>query len=124
MKKTKTKNKNKMVRQGDILIEKIDHKPETYDASENGRIILAHGEVTGHAHEIDDREQATLGKPAMPIKVDGDTDSETATQSILTLGRNANLVHQEHAGIPLERGTYRVTRQREYSPEAIRNVAD
>lgn len=113
-----------MVRQGDILIEKIEAKPETSDASESGRIILAHGEATGHAHEIQDTTVASIGQPINPVKILGDLDSETATQSILTLGRDVPLVHQEHDPIPLERGVHRVTRQREYSPEAIRNVAD
>ena len=34
------------------------------------------------------------------------------------------LTHQEHAPIALAPGAYRVTRQREYTPEAIRTVAD
>ena len=34
------------------------------------------------------------------------------------------LKHDEHSTIELPQGNYRVTRQREYSPTAIRNVAD
>lgn len=41
-----------MYRQGDVLIERIDKIPSGLKKQkpENGRIILAHGEVTGHAH--------------------------------------------------------------------------
>ncbi len=32
--------------------------------------------------------------------------------------------HEEHSPITLDSGTYRIGRQVEYSPEALRNVAD
>lgn len=48
---------NEHYRQGDVLIERIDSVPD--DAQpvplEDGRIVLAHGEVTGHAHAIKSR---------------------------------------------------------------------
>ena len=44
-------------------------------------------------------------------------------ETILT-SKGAQVVHDEHATIALPPGKYRITRQREYSPEAIRNVAD
>jgi len=82
-------------------------------ARENGRVILAHGEVTGHAHAIKD-ERATLFRDpklaAVFLNVSGD-------------GLVA-LEHDEHDRIEIPPGSYRVIRQREYSPEAIRNVAD
>jgi hypothetical protein len=111
------KNKNQF-RQGDVLIERVQNiKTETgKSAKDNGRVILAHGEVTGHAHEVMD-EKADIFHPATP-------DDQGMTRLVLKLGRDAQLKHQEHAPIPLVKGTYRVTRQREYSPEAIRNVAD
>jgi len=41
-------------RQGDVLLRRVEHIPEnvTPVPRENGRIILAHGEATGHAHAI------------------------------------------------------------------------
>ena len=44
-------------RQGDVLIERIPSLPANAKkmARENGRVILAHGEVTGHAHAITDK---------------------------------------------------------------------
>jgi hypothetical protein len=40
------------------------------------------------------------------------------------LADSATVTHEEHGPITLPRGTYRVWRQREYSPEAIRVVRD
>lgn len=37
---------------------------------------------------------------------------------------HARIVHEEHGPITLTTGLYRVVRQREYTPTAIRNVAD
>ena len=103
-------------RQGDVHIEKIkggipaSAKPEPRD--EAGRIVLAHGEVTGHAHALLD-EGAVLYR-----------DAVTGDVLLSVGGGGASVVHEEHATIPLGEGLYKVTRQREYSPEAVRNVAD
>ena len=105
-------NKNQF-RQGDVLIERIRTIPKLHPMPrEDDRVILAHGEATGHAHAIADLgvEQYQSGEP-------GVTFLEVA-QAV------AMLTHEEHATIELPRGHYRVRRQREYSPEAIRNVAD
>ena len=42
----------------------------------------------------------------------------------LKLQAETEVKHEEHARVTLPIGTYRVARQREYTPEAIRNVAD
>ena len=76
---------------------------------ENGRVILAHGEVTGHAHAI--------GHPGATLfQMDGET--------LLSLKDNAVLSHEEHASIQLPAGHYRVVQQREYTREGWINVAD
>lgn len=99
-------------RQGDISIESIEAMPEQGEQikATSGRIILAYGEATGHHHSIcaDDVETALADGGAMFLK----------------LCRDSVLAHQEHAPISLQAGNYRVTRQREYSPTEIRNVAD
>lgn len=92
---------------------------------ENGRVILAHGEVTGHAHEIAEPAQATLREMEEAVRLLGDlSDAGTMTQAGLVLTDDSSVVHQEHATIPLAKGKYIVRRQREYTPEAIINVAD
>jgi len=114
-------------RQGDVLIERATSLPNLNapKPKESGRVILAHGEVTGHAHEIEVPKFATMHEIDAAIRQIGDLDdSATMTQDGLLVTRDTAVVHQEHAAIPLARGTYIVRRQREYSPEAVRNVAD
>lgn len=108
------------------------------DAREHGRIILAHGEVTGHAHEV------VTADTALPPGMDAAqffTDPVSGDRTLLLI-EPAVLRHEEHAPIaldprrpaqvrqgdvlltPIGGGAWRVTRQREYAPDAIRNVAD
>jgi len=104
--------KNKIYRQGDVLIERIPKLPSklTKQEPENGRIVLAHGEVTGHSHTLD---------------IDAaDWWKDDKGGQYLDVVSPTEVVHQEHGAIALTPGIYRVLRQREYSPEAIRNVAD
>ena len=110
------------------------------DLKENGRAILAHGEVTGHHHEVvdvaTDLDPAEIDIPAC------DFFEEPDGRRVLLAHRSCLLRHQEHAPIaldpanpkqarqgdvflnPIGDGAWEVIRQREYSPEAIRNVAD
>lgn len=115
-----------LVRQGDVLIQRIDGAmPKLGEPvpRDKGRIVLAYGEVTGHAHAIASRE-AELFLLAPDNTSDGDA-AWRAAQRILTIaGKGATLKHEEHAPIKLPPGNYRVVRQREYSPEELRVVAD
>ncbi len=102
-------------RQGDVLIEQVQKVPaKAQPQKPSKRIVLAHGEVTGHHHALETRDPADWWKTA---------DSPIDEQFV-RVKNGASIVHQEHAPIELEPGTYRVTRQREYSPEEIRRVAD
>jgi hypothetical protein len=103
-------------RQGDVLLVRIDDIPtDATTCKVNGDVILAYGEVTGHAHRI-------APDKAMPF-AKGGVWSPTAERFIQAL-EGAELTHEEHATIALPPGNYRVIQQREYSPEEIRNVAD
>jgi len=93
-----------------MRIRRKDSIPTTEIRPEQGRVVLAHGEVTGHSHSISPQE-ATLY-------------SDGAVTELEVKAAMAMLEHQEHGTIALPKGRYRVIRQREYSPEAIRNVAD
>lgn len=102
-------------RQGDVLLIPIDSPPT--DAEQvsriDGALVLAEGEATGHAHTISD-ETAELV-----------TAEEAAELYLLVHGtESVELVHQEHDTIPVEPGAYKVIRQREYSRQEIRRVAD
>jgi hypothetical protein len=106
--------KTTMYRQGDVLIIPVKSIPAELEPidREDGRVILAHGEVTGHAHAIKAEGVALFSDPklmAIFMTVSGDAVA---------------LEHEEHDTIILQPGNYQVVRQREYSPEAIRNVAD
>ncbi len=103
-------------RQGDVLIIAASSIPAGCKPvpRENGRIILAHGEITGHAHAIDS-DLVTLFAPA---------DLDEMADRFLRVEQECEVVHDEHDSITLPAGDYRIVRQREYAPEAIRNVAD
>lgn len=98
-------------RQGDVWIEQIDEIPANAKEikRENGAVVLAHGEATGHCHAIKSRSAKFL---------------EAGGERFLQLAEPCALEHQEHAPIELPLGSYKVIRQVEYSPEAVRNVAD
>lgn len=101
----------KIYRQGDVLIERVVAVPRDAQVQLKGkRIILALGEATGHHHALEVDDPADWWKR-------GD-------EQFITISKAARITHQEHAKVELPAGSYRITRQREYSPEAIRNVAD
>jgi hypothetical protein len=99
-------------RQGDVLILRVDEIPASATKVErvNGRLILAEGEATGHAHAIAEEEVSMFTVDASIAYLDVEMD--------------AFVRHEEHGAIHLPPGKYEVRRQREYTPEAIRNVAD
>src|SRR5690348_3130267 len=94
-------------RQGDLLITRVGQVPEQAVAQASS--IILRGETTGHAHRL-------LG---------GEVRVVDATAAMyLVCAAQAQVVHEEHHTITLPPGLYRVTRQREYSPEEIRLVVD
>jgi hypothetical protein len=105
----------KIYRQGDVLIRQVKALPKgAQDATPKGRIVLAHGEVTGHAHAIAEGEAREFTM----------ADASGAVRRFLKVAGEAHVRHEEHATINLPPGLYEITQQREYSPSEIRNVAD
>lgn len=105
----------RLFRQGDVLLipTKLNRRKLSPVTRENGRLVLADGEATGHAHMIVD-ESAEL------VTADG-----AAELFLLVHGPGpVELVHEEHDTIQVPPGEYEVRRQREYAPEEIRLVAD
>jgi len=97
-------------RQGDVFIIPVDTVPVTTVVEpRKGDIILAEGEVTGHAHRITD-------KKAVMFRL-GD-------QRYLITENESTVTHEEHGAITLPKGSYRIQIQREYTPGAVRNVSD
>ena len=103
-------------RQGDVLIRQVSSIPAAAeDVTPKGRIVLAHGEVTGHAHAIAEghAREFSMAEAAGAVR-----------RFLRVVGEKAEVRHEEHAEIPLPAGFYEIIIQREYSPEAIRNVVD
>ena len=125
--------KTPMIRQGDVLVRPTHRhvSPAATPISDNGRVILAYGEVTGHAHEVvDSRVQVAEEIADRPTVTDPDPvpnqqlfEEPDGTRLLVVKGP-AVLRHEEHGPISLAPGTYEVRRQVEYAPDAIRNVAD
>jgi hypothetical protein len=106
----------KTYRQGDVLVRVVSRRDfaRRHGAqlgAENGRIILARGEATGHNHSIDARVGRLFedSKPGI---------------CYLLLDEEGLLEHQEHSPISLPKGVYEVIRQREYEPRRDRYVVD
>ena len=106
-------------RQGDVFLELIKEVNEVELGDrvplDKGRVVLAHGEVTGHAHAIQDKGAILFfGK-----------DKAANQDRFLRVLRPVSLLHEEHAKIALEPGLYRVRRQREWTDQdEPRAVAD
>jgi hypothetical protein len=108
----------KVLRQGDVLLIPVDAIPagaKEVKRDDKGRIILAEGEVTGHAH-------AVLEKNATLFEILGADGKEAAR--FLNVGKDTSVKHEEHGEVQLTKGVYEVRRQREYQPDEIRPVAD
>jgi len=104
----------KMFRQGDVLIRETATIPTnlTPVPRDEGRVILAYGEVTGHAHQV-------IGHAEFLA-----VDLAEMNDRFLRVEQEAKVVHEEHDTITLPPGLYEVVRQREYQPEAPVWVAD
>ncbi len=93
----------KIYRHGDILLSPVDAIPD--DVVPRNDLVIARGEITGHAHRIVTGERAELFDhgSGMFLRISGGP---------------ASLVHEEHATINLQPGVYRIWRQREYNPHS------
>ena len=98
-------------RQGDVLLQEIESIPITAVRQErdNGRVILAYGEVTGHAHAV---LEPTVTKLASGIA------------EYLDAPKGCTIGHEEHSAITVAPGQYQIIHQREYTPERIVPVRD
>jgi len=98
-----------LYRQGDVLLRKVATVPTGGRRLGEHRVVLAEGEATGHAH--------VLTGSTLVLWAAGE-------QRYVTLAGPGTLVHEEHGAIAVRPGTYEVVRQREYTPQEIRRVAD
>jgi hypothetical protein len=99
-------------RQGDVFLIETNDIPATATEvkRDDGRVVLAYGEVTGHAHAIVDQSAVLMSFGA---------------ERYLRVTEPVTLRHEEHATIELPAANYRVVIQREYQPgELPRQVVD
>ncbi len=102
-----------LYRQGDVLLKTARRslKGATSVPRDRGRLVLAYGEVTGHAHAIHDAMTELF-------------EEKDGRLYLRVSGPSAELRHEEHATITLPRGLYEVVHQVEYTPAKIRRVVD
>ena len=89
------------------------------EAAEKNRTVLAHGEVTGHAHAVyhdinlDDVKKALTKIWRAP---DG--------SRILEVQAPSHLQHEEHSTHLLTPGFYQLPAQMQYTPTELKKVTD
>jgi hypothetical protein len=100
-----------MYRQGDVLVIPVDEVPAglvPVKRDDRDRIVLAEGEVTGHAHAIAAPDAELFSDPSATADA---ADRYLRVRSIATLD------HEEHGTITLTPGDYIVRRQREWTDQ-------
>ena len=103
-----------MYRQGDLLFIRTTIPAEVLGQQrprEAGRLIVAYGETTGHAHAIED------GGAELYEARGQESALERRFLKVLTEGGVA-IGHEEHASLALPHGEYVVCYQRTYAPPA------
>jgi len=97
-------------RHGDVFLREVAQLPDKAKLeARKGDIILAKGEMTGHAHRIKSSQARVM--VAERIRY-------------LVLDLPVILDHEEHGKITIPKGIFEVVQQREYIPGDVRNVAD
>jgi hypothetical protein len=118
--------KNNQIRQGDLLLIAVNSLPKSKQTKKSRSHPLLDGEATGHVHAIEcDTEIKRLEYNEKELQDPLESLGISATGICgLEVSQPAKLTHQEHSALDVPVGNYIAIRQREYSPEAIRNVAD
>lgn len=109
--------------QGDVCIKRLRSLPkgvrETFKRIDTPRKVVAHSE-TGHHHVIDDSGVVMFESPTDPLIAYLMLDSVTETRLVHLRG------HDTHGTLCLtgEKAIYKVTRQREHTPQGWRRAQD
>ena len=97
----------KHIRQGDLLITKVDKIPSGLKKDLTGIILF--GEATGHKHQL----------------FGGDVFKGKEGLIFLNVPKKAEIRHEEHRTIKLGAGKFAVIRQREYlNSDMVKLVVD
>lgn len=101
-------------RQGDVYVQATTQLPEGCKPVERDkdRVILAYGEVTGHAHAFKEKHVQMFA-------------NDNGRRFLVIEGKPATLSHEEHSPITFAPGIYEVWQQREWTDDnEPRVVAD
>ena len=108
--------------QGDLMIRRIEKLPENLNLmnAENGAYIMAHSE-TGHHHVIAERQNVRVFESGDPLisyleVIEATEETETLIEHLRSF--------DTHESLLITPGIYEIRRQREYTPEGWRRVAD
>lgn len=116
--------------QGDIIIERVDDATGApighagsgqFGTDSDGSSVLARGEVTGHRHRFIATSDVMLFRDDSLAR---GVPAELYIGHVKIGSAGADLVHEEHDTISLPSGCYRIRRQREWTAEQARVVAD
>lgn len=132
----------KQVRQGDVQLEPVAALPAgcTEIKPDSNRIVLAYGEVTGHAHAIYDHVVAPASAPTHEVRPGAAAEIAEAAiaraqskarlwmapsgDRFLEVTETVHLKHEEHTAHQLPPGIYKLPVQVEYTPAELRRVED
>ncbi len=104
-----------VARQGDVLLFRVTGLPKDAVAVKtNGDVILAYGEVTGHAHRIKRDQTKEVSARIFDL----------GAERYLRIAEKVALTHEEHTAVFLEAGVYRQAFQFEEKRAEIQRVAD
>lgn len=127
------------IRQGDVLLVPANALPNGCKEIplDKGRIVLAYGEVTGHAHAIADHARALRDDASFGEFERADEMAEAAISRakarlliapdgsrFLEVSSAVTLRHEEHTEHTIPPGIYYLPTQFEYTPAELRRVAD
>lgn len=106
-----------LIQQGDVLIKTIDRIPAGANPvkRKNGRFVLAEGEVTGHAHTVEEKD-TDLG--VQLVELNGTLYLKTFSDTIIK--------HEEHKPVTVPAGEYEIGIVQEYDhfKEEAKRVQD
>jgi len=112
----------KCAAQGDLYIRRIESLPKNVKPvdAEKGVFVVAHSE-TGHNHVIEAAPNVqlfTTGDPMISYLqvIEATEEAEIVIKHLRSF--------DTHESISIPNGTFEIRRQREYSPEGWRRVAD
>lgn len=120
----------KIYRQGDVMLVEVDTIPDGLAKRDEGAVILAFGEHTGHHHRFQEGSGVCgfYKEGAEDHTIGGGTAVVGQPTNVVYLSvptEGADLVHEEHDSISVEGGDYEVRRQREFVEEGLeRQVVD